>query len=190
MEQGRDQYYRLREIDISTLDRAQKAARFIYLNRFCFNGLYRTNRSGKFNVPYGAAKAGALPTDALLRRCSQILKYARLVPKSFEHVLQEVREGDFVYMDPPFSVRERRVFNEYNAASFGASDLELLRKWMEKLTEQNIVFVVSYAESEEARVLYSGFYKQTVSVKRNIAGFTAHRVHSNEVLISNRAINI
>jgi DNA adenine methylase Dam len=113
LKKGRFQYYKLRETEPSTLTPSARAARFIYLNRFCFNGLYRTNRLGQFNVPYGGNKSGNIPSAEVLGNCSMLLKNARLITGDFENVLRQARSGDFVYMDPPFSVKARRVFNEY-----------------------------------------------------------------------------
>jgi DNA adenine methylase len=103
----------------------------------------------------------------------------------FEDVLERAEKGDFVYMDPPFAVRARRIFREYGPSTFTYEDITRLRSWMEKLTAAHIDFVVSYAESDEADMLRKGFAYQTVSVRRNIAGFAANRTLHNEVLISN-----
>jgi site-specific DNA-adenine methylase len=88
-------------------------------------------------------------------------------------------------MDPPFAVRARRIFREYDPSTFMLSDVARLRSWMEKLAAAQITFVVSYAESEEADALRKGFDYQTISVRRNIGGFAAKRFLSNEILISN-----
>ena len=98
LEKGRENYLRLRGLDVSGLTRSEKAARFIYLNRFCFNGLYRTNLKGQFNVPYGGERSGSIPTDEALRACSRMLKRARLIPGGFEKVLEKVEPGDFVLL--------------------------------------------------------------------------------------------
>lgn len=181
---GRDEYLRVRGLDVTGLSKSQLAARFIYLNRFCFNGLYRTNLKGVFNVPYGGEKAGELPTEISLRNCSQALHNAELICGSFETVLEQVTDGDFVYMDPPFSVAARRVFKEYNATVFGPREITVLRKWLDNLASRNIRFLVSYAESDEAEFLSKNFYSRTISVRRNIAGFSTQRKRSNEMLIS------
>lgn len=188
LEKGRDHYLRLRGMDVSELSHSEKAARFIYLNRFCFNGLYRTNLKGQFNVPYGGERSGALPTAEALRASSKMLRNALLSPGGFEKVLNKVVPGDFVYLDPPYSVEEKRVFKEYNAAAFGDDDLKTLRSWLEKFANQNIKFLVSYAESDEADVLRKDFYSKVISVRRNIAGFSGSRQRSNEILISSSAI--
>ncbi|HLG36703.1 MAG TPA: DNA adenine methylase, partial [Nitrososphaera sp.] len=97
----------------------------------------------------------------------------------------KAKSGDFVYMDPPFSVKARRVFNEYDASIFSQRQLELLRQWMLRLDRKGISFVVSYAESEEGDFLREGFFSEVVRVRRNIAGFAANRRHTNEFLVSN-----
>lgn len=100
-------------------------------------------------------------------------------------MLQRAERGDLVYMDPPFAVRERRVFRQYDPSTFTHGDIKRLRGWMERLNAARINFVVSYAECEEANVLKRNFGYETVSVRRNIAGFASFRAESNEVLISN-----
>jgi DNA adenine methylase len=188
LEKGRDNYLKLRGMDVSGLSRSEKAARFIYLNRFCFNGLYRTNLKGQFNVPYGGERSGGIPAEEGLRACSRMLKRAHLIPGGFEKVLEKVTTGDFVYLDPPYSVEAKRVFKEYNAAAFGEKDLYSLRGWLETLANRNIKFLVSYAESDEADVLRKGFHSKVISVRRNIAGFSASRLRSNEILISSTSM--
>lgn len=182
----KEEYLRLRAIDISTMTPAARAARFIYLNRHCFNGIYRTNLAGKFNVPYSGVRCGGFPADEVFRKCSRRLgKKTHFIRGDFEKVLEQAKAGDFVYMDPPFAVRERRVFRQYDPGTFTSDDINRLRGWMEKLDGKGISFVVSYAECAEANVLKDGFTNRTVAVRRNIAGFAAHRAMSNEVIISN-----
>ena len=183
--EDKTEYLRLREIDIATMAPAARAARFIYLNRYCFNGIYRTNLAGKFNVPYSGVRCGGFPADDVFRKCSRRLGKTRFVRGDFERVLKQAKAGDLVYMDPPFAVRERRVFSEYDPSTFTSDDIKRLRGWMEQLDGKGISFVVSYAESAEANVLKDGFSHQMVAVRRNIAGFAAHRAMSNEIIISN-----
>ena len=84
----KQEYLRLREIDISTMTPPARAARFIYLNRYCFNGIYRTNLAGKFNVPYSGVRCGSVPADATFEKCSNRLRKARFVNGDFEKVLE------------------------------------------------------------------------------------------------------
>lgn len=183
--EDKDEYLKLRAIDISTMTPPARAARFIYLNRYCFNGIYRTNLAGQFNVPYSGVRCGGVPSDEVFRRCSKRLRTARFINGDFEKVLEHAQKGDLVYMDPPFAVRARRVFREYDPSTFTSDDVSRLRRWMERLNAARINFVVSYAESEEADILRRNFSYETVSVRRNIAGFAGHRAHTNELLISN-----
>ena len=162
-----------------------RAARFIYLNRFCFNGIYRTNLNGQFNVPYSGDGCGAVPQNEVFKVCARRLRSARLVSGHFEKVLSQAKKGDFVYMDPPYAVRARRVFREYDPSTFTHEDISRLRSWMERLNAAGISFVVSYAESDEADILKRGFAYETVTVRRNVAGFATHRADTNELLISN-----
>lgn len=185
LRQSKEQYNTLRAITLGRLDASARAARFIYLNRFCFNGLYRTNLEGKFNVPYSGQQCGALPSVDRLKQCSRTIRRARLMNVDFEGVLTRSERGDLVYMDPPFAVRARRIFREYDPSTFTHEDIARLRSWMDRLAAARINFVVSYAESEEADILRKGFDYQIVSVRRSIAGFAAHRCLSNEILISN-----
>lgn len=184
-EANKKEYVRLRSLDTSLLTPAARAARFIYLNRFCFNGIYRTNLAGQFNVPFSGDRCGAMPQDELFRKCASRLQAARFVRGDFEKVLKHAEKGDLVYMDPPYAVRARRVFREYDPSTFTHEDITRLRAWMEDLNAKGINFVVSYAESDEADVLRKNFSYETVSVRRNVAGFAAHRAWTNELLISN-----
>jgi DNA adenine methylase len=182
---NKDEYIRLRSLDPTMLSPDVRAARFIYLNRFCFNGIYRTNLKGQFNVPYSGDRCGDVPQDEVFENCAKRLRRARFINKDFEHVLKHAEKGDLVYMDPPYAVRARRMFREYDPSTFTPEDITRLRGWMEKLNAAGINFVVSYAESDEADILKKNFSYETVAVRRNIAGFAAHRAMTNELLISN-----
>lgn len=188
MRKGKDEYYRIRSIDPSSLTAPQRAAHFIYLNRFAFNGLYRTNRKGEFNVPYGGEKSGSIPGRELLTACSSALQGGSLVSGDFQLVLSEARAGDFVYLDPPYSVKARRVFKEYDPSSFGPDDLERLRYWLDELTKRGVEFLLSYAKCAEAELLMDGYTATEVTVRRNIAGFSGKRRRAGEWLISNKEV--
>lgn len=185
LRRSRTKYLRLRGAEAANLGPTEKAARFIYLNRFCFNGLYRTNRDGKFNVPYGAEGTGSLPSREHLARCSRALRVARLRSCDFGDLLKESTSEDFVYLDPPFSVSERRVFNEYQPEIFSNRDVKRLRLVIEHLADRGAQFLLSYVNSDEAEFLQKGFFVKRVSVRRNIAGFVGKRAMSEELLISN-----
>jgi DNA adenine methylase len=187
MRKARREYYKIRTLKLNRLSPARRAARFIYLNRYCFNGLYRTNHHGSFNVPYGGKGSGSLPSLAVLQRASSLLKRATLINGDFEKVLDRVQQGDFVYMDPPFSVSGRRVFKEYDASVFGWKDIIRLRRRTDRLAEMGISFVVSYMDSPEGEYLAKGFNVSVVCVRRNISRFLKSRRKCQELLISNLA---
>jgi DNA adenine methylase len=146
-------FYSLRKLKPDSISPEMKAARFIFLNRLCFNGLYRTNRSGVFNVPYGGVRCGQLPSYDDLAQYSALLKDAELRSSDFERTLEGVRGGDFVYMDPPYSIKAWRMFNEYDASVFDLQKIRRLREWMLRLDRKGAGFVVSYAGSDEAKYL-------------------------------------
>ena len=180
-----DKYYELRAADAGEMTRTERAARFIYLNRYCFNGLYRTNQSGKFNVPYGGQKSGQIPSLSALKNTGSMLKRATIVSSDFATTLEEAKQDDFVYLDPPFSVAEKRVFREYNSADFGVDDIARLHKCIKDLDAAGIEFVLSYDDSPEGKTLAEGFKSRRVTTRRNIAGFSGSRRTATELLISN-----
>jgi len=185
LKNNKEQYLKLRSTDPDNLSYSRQAARFIFLNRFCFNGLYRTNRQGHFNVPYGDGRNKKIPTVQQFKYYSKLLKNVAFLSADFEQTLQKVRRGDFVYMDPPYTVKNRKIFNEYSSISFDNKKIEKLRDWLIVLNRKNISFLVSYAESDEAKFLSKGFKTRKVAVKRNIAGFANNRRIDKEVLIFN-----
>jgi DNA adenine methylase len=182
---SKKRYFELRAIDPESLPPAIRAARFIYLNRYCFNGLYRTNRQGQFNVPYGGERSGRIPSAEILRAASKALNKARLVTGDFTKSLHHAECGDVVYLDPPFSITAHRMFNEYDATMFDAEQVKRLRIEMERLADRNIKFLVSYADSDEGATLREGFKFKSVAVRRNVAGFAANRRTAQETLIYN-----
>lgn len=184
---GEDAYYGIRESIPAELSAVERAARFIYLNRFCFNGLYRTNLAGQFNVPYGASKAGDLPTLNELAAVVDALSHAELRRCDFEQLIcGEVRTGDFVYLDPPYAVENVRIFRQYGPQTFGLEDLDRLHRVLCHIDAVGASFVLSYADCEEAKRLFGDWQVRRVNTHRNISGFAKHRRKASEVLVSNR----
>ena len=182
---GSQGYYRVRAQDPAILSEAESAARFLYLNRHCFNGLYRTNKSGKFNVPYGPPKRSGALVEYRLAEAALALRNVSLIAADFETTLSQTEIGDFVYLDPPYAVSRRRVFAEYLPGSFAAFDLERLSSSLALLNERGIKFLVSYADSKEARDLLRDWNPKRIWTRRNIAGFAAHRRGAYELIASN-----
>ncbi len=182
---GRRCYYELRSQNPLELCPVKRAARFIHLNRYCFNGLYRTNKQGAFNVPYSGSRTGQLPTLSELRCAARILRRSMIVHADFEATIGGVRTGDFVYLDPPFAVSNRRVFHQYNPSSFGLHDLKRLSDTLVEIDRRNATFLVSYAVCREAIAAFLDWHVCRVSIDRDISGFTEHRRRAVELLVSN-----
>ena len=182
-----EQYYVVRSLDPRELHPVDRAARFIYLNRYCFNGLYRTNKAGRFNVPYGGLKSGTLPTTPELQVASKLLARVTLKCGDFQDVLDQVTADDFVYLDPPFMTSGSRVFKEYSSQAFSSDDLNRLRKGIEHIHQVGASFLLSYADCKEGEELARDFFTTKVKTKRNIAGFAGNRREANELLVTNVA---
>ena len=182
---GKRSYYSVRKLVPCHLDSIDAAARFIFLNRFCFNGLYRTNESGSFNVPYASSGTGDLPTFSELQIISQALSVCSIRQSDFEKTLVQTRLGDFVYLDPPYAVGNRRVFRQYGPSSFGLHDLQRLADSLTTLDKRGVKFLLSYAACAEASHFFKPWPQKKIFIQRNIAGFVAHRRLAGEVLISN-----
>lgn len=182
---GKRSYYSIRKMRLADLDAIDAAARFIFLNRFCFNGLYRTNKAGGFNVPHGSTGTSRLPTAAELASVAKSLSHCSIVRADFEEILKQAKAGDFVYLDPPYAVGNRRVFRQYGPSSFGLHDLQRLANALTLLNERGVKFVLSYASCTEVTKFFKSWPSRRIYIQRNIAGFAKHRRRAAEVLISN-----
>jgi len=180
-------YLRWRQLNPASLDRETRAVRFLYLNRNCFNGIYRTNLDGKFNVPMGT-RLGEYFSKEDLVNCSTLLQRATLIAGDFARTLERVRAGDFVYLDPPYAVTSRRIFREYGRKAFSTEDIPRLSTTLKAIESKNADFLVSYADCKEARALALGWYSVRLPIRRHVAGFAGDRKNAYEWLISNRPI--
>lgn len=186
MRRGKKTYLRLRSQEPRRLSACRRAARFIYLNRYCFNGLYRTNLDGRFNVPYAPTKAGSLPTQQQLVGTADRLSKATLLHADFERVVaRQAQPGDFVYLDPPFAVANRRLFRQYNRMTFGFDDLYRLVNVLHCLDRLGAKFVLSYAVCAESLIAFRPWRVRRLMTQRNIAGFAGHRRRAAELLVTN-----
>ncbi len=127
------------------------AARFIYLNKTCFNGLYRVNKQGKFNVPKGRYKNPTICNEDGLRAASEVLKKATIRLGDFDRIVQPDPE-DFIYCDPPYD----DCFTEYQAGGFGEDDQERLRNAVNKWAETGTDIMISNSDTRRIRNLYRG----------------------------------
>jgi len=184
-----DTFYEVRGSKIPPQNKVRKAARMIYLNRTAYNGLYRVNRSGNFNTPFGRYVKLSLPDKRVLQDACRVLQKTILHSGDFEMVLtNSVSRGDFVYLDPPYpAVSKYSDFNRYTKDFFSEKDHERLAEQVEKLDELGCTFVLSNADHPLIRKLYDGtkFKIVPVSAPRYINSKGDRRGHVAEVLITN-----
>ena len=148
-------YYQVRERVFER--KAERAAQFIYLNKTCWNGLYRVNRSGRFNVPFG--NHGRQVFDPChVRQIAQALDCATLKTGDFDDVVRDAKSGDFIYFDPPYATyRQKTGFRQYTERRFGWRDQRRLGETAVRLAERGCTVVVSNANDRPIVSLYPGF---------------------------------
>ena len=177
-------YYEERERDYPR-SAAQRAAQLIYLNRTCWNGLYRVNKNGKFNVPRGTKSSVVLDTDNF-EAISDLLKSAKLYAQDFSETLSCAGEGDFVYIDPPYTVRHNfNGFAKYNERMFSWEDQIRLRDEVAATIDRGAMVAVSNADHESLSQLYQDLgihYK--ISRESVIAAKSQYRGIVGEILIT------
>lgn len=184
MVDDREYYNAIRSIDPTTLNNIERSARFIYLNRLCFNGLYRTNRKGEFNVPYSGSRTKGLEIGNSLQEAAKLLSQAQIECCDFRQTLEAARIGDFLYLDPPYATSEGG-FCEYSATPFNSLSLTSLFLELEKIEKRGVKFMLSYAACEEIKPFSSRWNAEKITVRRNISGFSGHRKNAKEVVIKN-----
>jgi DNA adenine methylase len=169
----------------------KRAVQFVYQNRTCFNGIYRVNLKGQFNVPIGTKTAVLLPTDDF-PSIAQALRGKTLEVADFEASVAKAGYGDFVYADPPYTVKHNlNGFVKYNDKLFQWSDQERLERALAAAVARGAKVVVSNANHESIRGLYAGAWNQyVVSRSTVISGDATKRGETTELLISSYSLNI
>lgn len=177
-------YYKVREEQPRS--RFRRAANFIYLNYTCWNGLYRVNSSGKFNVPYGRPKSKNLADPSNLRGCASVLGKAGVMLRAgdFEESLEAVREGDLVYLDPPYVTKHNKNgFRDYNESLFHWSDQIRLARVAAALVKRGAHVLVSNARHADIESLYPGFESFVINRKSTLASNASFRGRAEEFLL-------
>ena len=189
-------YYKIRELDrnpdvYNKLSNIEKAARVIYLNKTCYNGLYRVNSMGEFNSPFGRYKNPSIVNEIGLRAVSKYFREANITFRNmdFEKALDGIKKGDFVYFDPPYvPLSTTSNFTGYNESGFGSEEQERLKSLCDKLTDQGVHILLSNSDCEYIRNLFSDKKRYTiieVKAKRSINSISSARGEISEVLIIN-----
>lgn len=179
----REQYYLIRDSTPPT-NRYARAARFIYLNRACWNGLYRVNQNGHFNVPYGSPKsASPLDLDNMMDCAKSLRGQVVLSSSDFANVLNDVGPGDLVYLDPPYvTTHNQNGFLDYNRRIFSWSDQVRLADQAHEAVERGAWVIVSNANHEDVRKLYRDFKHTVISRRSTLASTAAARTRVSESL--------
>lgn len=180
----REYYYQMRSSRGQT--DIERAARLIYLNKTCFNGLYRENSKGEFNVPMGRYKAPKVCHPDLLRAAAAALKSANIRVQSFDAVLNVAKtDRDFVYFDPPYHpISATSRFTAYNRYSFRPTDQIRLRDAFAALAQRGVKVMLSNSDCPFIRDLYQGFDIHTIVATRSINSNPQRRGKITEVLVT------
>lgn len=187
-----DDYYSARETFNSAptvADPVRKAALLVYLNRHCFNGLYRVNSAGEFNVPFGKYKKPYIPDLNHILSVSESLQAVNLLHGDFQYAVGGAGEGDFVYFDPPYDpLSVSSSFTSYSQESFQRTDQERLASIVRDLDRKGVNVMVSNSDTPVIRELYSGLNFKEIPAGRAINSKASARGKINELIITNYRI--
>ena len=182
-------------IEIRNIDRTkdyenwsdiQKASRFIYLNRTCFNGMYRVNSKGEFNVPFGHYKNPRIVDENNLINCSNLLQRTEILHADFSEILTKVQKDDFVYFDPPYvPLSETSSFTSYTKDGFDIDMQFKLRDVCDELDSMEVKFLLSNSDTKLVNELYENYNIKKVFASRQINANADGRGKITEVLVRN-----
>ncbi len=179
-----DHYYEVRAIKPSALSLPARAARTIFLNKCGFNGLFRVNKSGQFNVPFGRYDKPNFLDEPNLRACADALRGTTIVHGDFATVAERAEKGDFVYFDPPYVPLSRTAdFTAYIPGGFGEHQQRALAELFAKLAKDGVHVMLSNSDTFLVRELYGAFDIKTVSASRSVNSKSTGRGKTNEVLV-------
>jgi DNA adenine methylase len=183
---SKEYYYKIRSLDPDQMDSIERASRFLYLNKTCFNGLWRVNKRGKFNVPFGRYKNPNYGDKENLYMVSAALKNAEIICDDFSIVTDYVTPGDFVYFDPPYHPLSKTAsFTSYTEDSFDEKDQMRLAETFRELDAKNCNVMLSNSDTEFIRGLYRGYDIRVVHAKRAINSKGTKRGPIIELVIRN-----
>ena len=186
--QAREKFNRaLSQSTVTREDRIQEASLLLYLNRTCFNGLYRENSDGEFNVPFGRHTNPDWVQEQRIRKASRSLQGTDVFNTDFDYVLEEATSGDLVYFDPPYEpVSKTADFNAYHADGFDRDDQRRLRDTAVELSKKDVAVLISNSPPvAELYETYDTFAVTYVDAARTINSDASNRGDVAEVLITN-----
>ena len=188
-EYEKEHFLQVRALDTSKLSAIEIASRFIYLNRTCFNGMYRVNSSGKFNVPFGKYSNPLICDEVNLRKVSKYLQGVNIKNQDYKEVLKEAKKGDFVYFDPPYyPVSKTASFTAYTNEAFLDKEQIELRDTFVELYKRGCFVMLSNSDTEFINKIYSEIKDvriTKVQAGRAINSDSSKRGKITEVLVTN-----
>lgn len=183
-EVGKEKYLQLRALPKGG-DAFFDAAKFLYLNRYCFNGVYRENLQGQFNVPFGGYRTGPLPGLEELRQFSARLRNAELYCGDFTQAISVANADDFIYLDPPYYYGSTRNRGEYGWNAFSDADVERLVTEVRSADDRGASILISYNQAHTLRKALPGWQLTYAPVRRSVAGFSKSRKSVREYQLRN-----
>lgn len=187
---GQDEksYYKIRAQDPNALPWLARAARTLYLNKVGFNGLYRVNKKGVFNVPWGRQEGRTIFEEANIMACAHALRGAALTSLDFEKTILPAKRGDVVYADPPYvPVSDTANFTAYSKGGFGLEEQTRLRDVAKALDAKGVHVLLSNSDTPLVRKLYRGFKIEEVQAPRRVNSKGGKRGNVGELLISGKS---
>lgn len=185
----KEYYLEVRAKKVESLSDVEVASRFIFLNRTGFNGLYRVNKSGQFNVPFGRYNDPVICDEENLRRVSEALQEVKITHQDYKNVLKTTKSGDFIYLDPPYyPINATSSFTSYTAQGFLEKEQTELRDTFVKLHEKGCFVMLSNSDTPFINELYSGLDDITINkitAGRSINSKGSERGKITEVLVTN-----
>lgn len=188
-------YYEMRALDrdekkYKRLSNVKKASRFIYLNKTGFNGLYRVNSKGQNNVPYGKYKNPKWLDEENLKECSKLLAHTEIQTGDFEVIKDHIKEGDFVYFDPPYvPLNETSSFTSYTDQGFDAKMQERLKELCDYIDSIGAYFMLSNSHTDYILDLYKDYDIKTVMATRAVNSKASGRGKIKEVVVLNYKVD-
>lgn len=185
---NKDDYYRARDLfnSMESDHNPEKAALMIYLNRHAYNGLYRVNSSGKFNVPFGRYAQPSLPSPDDIISFSKALSNVKIINKDFETAVSDATVSDFVYFDPPYAPISRSSdFSAYSSLGFSLDEHKRLSRVFEELSSRGVMVMESNSATPFIKDLYRNYPQSTVQASRNINSKSNGRGKISELIITN-----
>ncbi|WP_416198663.1 MAG: Site-specific DNA-methyltransferase (adenine-specific) [Sporanaerobacter sp.] len=188
-----DYFYKIRELDrdiqkYNELTPVERASRIHYLNKTCYNGLFRVNSQGQFNVPFGRYKNPNIVNETTLRAVSNYFNTANIIFKccDFEEAVKGCRKGSFIYFDPPYDpISDTSSFTGYDKGGFGKTEQKRLKDLCDNLNKRGVKFLLSNSQTQFILDLYKDYRIEIVQAKRTINSKGNKRGEVNEVLVMN-----